>query len=275
MPPDHAFTVDDLCCDALGPGPAPIRLLDSIRCVIEPGQHCALIGRSGSGKTLLLRTLIGLTRDAPLLRLSGEMRLGRHELLRMRETSFRRLISDQTGWIPQDPYRALNAQRTIGDQLHSLIAQRMTIRSDEAAGRYHAMLERAGLTRLEPLLTRRPSQCSGGELQRLLICAALSHEPAWLLADEPLTGLDDQTRASICDWLIEMLDEHRSTLIMSAHDVSAIRRLCTRVIGLSQGRLMADRRVQSLDEAPLHPDLAALLEADHWWQRASRSSLQR
>ena len=194
--------------------------LNDLSCRIPRGSHTALMGRTGTGKTTLLEAICGLR---PVV--SGVVRIDGHDVTH--EPPGARGL----GFVPQDG--ALFSHLTVRQHLAFALdlrrwpARQITERVDELAG----------WLRLKPLLDRHPQGLSGGEAQRVALGRALAFHPAVLCLDEPLSALDDETRAEICDVLTDIRRRTGVTLLHITHNRHEAARLADRILQLRDGRI--------------------------------------
>lgn len=187
---------------------------------VPAGAYGVLMGRTGSGKSTLLEAICGLRPVA-----AGSIRLGDHDVTRLPAAA------RDIGYVPQD--RALFSHMTVGRQ----IALPLEVRRWPRATIQPRVAEIAALLGIEPLLARHPAGLSGGEAQRVALARALVFRPEVLLLDEPLTGLDEATRAGACEVLA---DVHRSTgvtVLHVTHDSRESRRLADVCFVLEHGEV--------------------------------------
>jgi len=182
--------------------------LRDVRFAVPTGSYGVLMGRTGSGKSTVLEAICGLRPVA-----AGTIRLGNRDVTRLPAAA------RDIGYVPQD--RVLFSHMSVGRQ----IALPLEVRRWPRDTILPRVVEVAALLGIEPLLTRYPAGLSGGEAQRVALARALVFRPEVLLLDEPLTGLDEATRAGACDVLA---DVHRSTgvtVLHVTHDSRESRRL--------------------------------------------------
>ena len=192
--------------------------LRNVGFVVPSGSYGVLMGRTGSGKSTLLEAICGLR---PVV--NGAIRLGDRDVTRLPAAA------RDIGYVPQD--QVLFSHMTVGRQ----IALPLEVRRWPQATILPRVGEIAALLGIEPLLARHPAGLSGGEAQRVALARALVFRPEVLLLDEPLTGLDETTRAGACEVLA---DVHRSTgvtVLHVTHDSRESRRLAEVCFVLERG----------------------------------------
>lgn len=231
---------------------APRRpVLHDISFSLAPGERTALVGMSGSGKTSLLRCLLAI--ESPdggdITCDCRPVQAGPVNRLRW----YRRAVQ----YIPQDPAASLDPRMTVG----ALVAEpllRLHVDCDHAH-RAREALERVGLD--NRFLSRRPSELSGGQAQRVAIARAIATRPAFLLTDEPVSGLDAALRDQVVEVLRDLSATYGTGLLMVSHDLSVVASLCDRTLVMDDGRIVEDRPTQELLAAPHHPRTRDLIDA--------------
>jgi ABC-type lipoprotein export system ATPase subunit len=201
--------------------------LQGLSLTVRDGEVVTVLGPSGSGKSTLLRLLAGLERpSAGVVRVYGED-LGK--LTSRRLATYR---SSSLGYADQHYGRALAPELAARDLVAVQLGLRGTPRADRQR-RADELLERVGLANKRD---RRPGQLSGGEQQRLALCAALAHRPKVFLADEPTGELDAATADQVYDVLAELVREHRCTTVVVSHDPESTR-IADRIVRIRDGRV--------------------------------------
>ena len=194
--------------------------LSSLGFAVAAGEHAVLMGRTGSGKTTLLEAVCGLRRVT-----GGKVFLDNQDVTRWPPA--RRGI----GLVPQDA--ALFQHLTVRQHL----AFALEIRGWPISRREARVVELADWLALKPLLDRKPPGLSGGEAQRVALGRALSFQPAVLCLDEPLSALDDDTRADMCEVLRSVRARTGVTILHITHNLAEAGRLADRILLLQDGRV--------------------------------------
>jgi ABC-type lipoprotein export system ATPase subunit len=201
--------------------------LQGLSLSVADGEVLTVLGPSGSGKSTLLRLLAGLDRpSAGLVRVYGEDvgKLPSRRLARYRSTLL--------GYADQHYARALAPELTARDLVALQLGLRGATRAERFA-RADELLERVGLAEKRD---RHPTQLSGGEQQRVALCAALAHRPKVFLADEPTGELDAATADQVYAMLNELVREHRCTTVIVSHDPESAR-IADRIVRIRDGRV--------------------------------------
>jgi peptide/nickel transport system permease protein len=234
------------------------RALDGLSFDLAPGERLAIIGESGSGKTITALSLMGLV-PRPGLVVGGEVRFERRDLRGLPEEKLQALRGGRIAYIPQDPMTALNPVLGIGSQLVETLRTHQDL--SRATGRRRA-LELLNYVKIRDASRRfgsYPHELSGGQRQRVLIAMALANDPAMIIADEATTALDVTVQAEILKLLDACCRERAAALILISHDLGVVRNLCDRALVLYAGRLVEQGSVRTLLERPLHPYTRALI----------------
>ncbi|HEX5379295.1 MAG TPA: ABC transporter ATP-binding protein [Phenylobacterium sp.] len=203
-------------------------VLDGVDAVFRSGEVTAVVGPNGAGKSTLLSCLVALRRPD-----RGEVRLDEAPLLGMAA----RTRAQRIGFIPQTPEIAwaIEARILVGLGRTPFIGARGLSAEDALA------IDRAlAAARAQDLADRDVSTLSGGERARVLIARALAGDPEWLLADEPLAGLDPGHQIDAADLFRAMAHEQGRGVIVTLHDLSVAARMADRVLVLAGGRVIAD-----------------------------------
>jgi ABC-type oligopeptide transport system ATPase subunit len=221
-------------------GAAPqLEILKGLDFTIPKGTVLGIVGGSGSGKSTLGRALVRLLTPS-----AGSVRFDGVDITRMDETGLRPLRR-RFQMIFQDPMSSLNPRHRVG----TLIAEPLGLhRLDEIPTRVARALDHVGLP--AGFISRYPHELSGGQRQRVGIARAIALEPDFILADEIVSGLDVSSQAQVLNLLEQLVRDLGLTLAFISHDLSVIRRLCTRVMVLHKGVIVEDRLTADLFADP-------------------------
>ena len=237
----------------LGRGWRASHVLSGVNLKVWPGEIIGLVGETGSGKTTLARTVVGLARPR-----DGRVLFDGTEISALRGTARRR--ERRTGHIQlvfQDPLRSLDPDLTVGDIVGEGLRIRGGLSAAEIAARVEDALAKVGLG--AALRHRQPGQISGGQRQRVLIARALAAEPKLLLCDEPVSALDASNRNYVLRLLAELRDSLGLPIVIISHDLSSLAGIADRVVVLYRGRIVEDGPVGQVFTRPRHPYTALLM----------------
>jgi oligopeptide/dipeptide ABC transporter ATP-binding protein len=238
---------------------APVQAVAGLSYELEAGRTLAIIGESGSGKTVSSRAIMGLLPD--YARVTGSARLDGTELIGLNDSEMRRHRGADVAMVFQDPARSLNPTMRVGTQITEAVNAHADL--DKAAARERA-LELLGLVRLpaaEQRFGEYPHQLSGGMRQRVMIAIALASQPRLLIADEATTALDVTTQAQIMELLLELQEKLGMALVMISHDLGLAASFADEVIVMYAGRAVEQAPTRELFRNVRMPYTKALLEA--------------
>ena len=232
---------------------ASVRSLDGVSLGIRQGEVMGLVGESGCGKTTLARVLVRLM--APD---RGSVTIAGRDLASLHGEELRRFRTSMQ-LIFQNPYAALDPRMRIGTSLEAPLAQHGIGTERERRRRVADMLREVGLD--DSFVERLPRQCSGGELQRIVIARALLLEPRFLVCDEPTSALDASLRAQIIHLLVDLKSRFDLTLLVISHDLRVVRYASDRVAVMYLGRIVEIGERDEVFDEPLHPYTRVLIAA--------------
>ena len=222
------------------------QILDRVELALPRGRILGLVGESGCGKSTLVRAVLGILPKNTVIE-SGEILFEGEDLLRLSERELaRRVRGSRIGFIPQDPYLALNPVFKIGAQLLPVMRWHAPApadgpRSGAALLRAHRsrlveILRRVQIPEPEAVLERYPHQFSGGQRQRLMIAGALACSPRLIIADEPTTALDVTTQLQILKLLKSLATEFDVSMLFVTHDFGVVAQLCDDITVMYAGQ---------------------------------------
>ena len=239
-------------------GARPVQAVNGVDLRLAKGQTVALIGESGSGKSVTLRSLLRL-HPARRTRISGQIKVAGMDVLRLNARQLANYRGAVAAMIFQEPLLALDPVYTIGQQISEAIRRHESISKNEAQQRALLQLERVHMPSPERRLQAYPHEMSGGMRQRAMIALALACNPQLLLADEPTTALDATVQIQILLLLRELQRELGLTIIFVTHDIGAAVEVADSMAVMYAGRIVEFADTRDIIYNPHHPYTQALL----------------
>ena len=229
-----------------------LKALDGVSLEIYEQEILGIVGESGCGKSTLGKCLMKLT-DVT----SGKI------------TAFGRELGSVTGreekelrkhmqMVFQNPFSSFNPKYSIGKSL-GMVAEFYGFSKQQSAKRLEELMQVVGLDK--SVMTRMPTELSGGQLQRLAIARALIAKPEFILADEPVSALDVSVQAQILNLLLDLKKKYGETIVFISHDLPVVEHICDGVVVMYLGSILEMGRAEDLFKAPIHPYTKALLAA--------------
>lgn len=250
---------DVLRADRIGVTIGGIRILKDVSLTVAPGESVALIGESGSGKSMFVRTVLGLLPS--VAKVSGTLEFEGSQLIGRPDRDYRALRGSRIGYIPQDPAAAFNPTIRVAAQIREPVEFHPARAAEVRPAPPVELLRQVGLTEPERRVHQYPHEMSGGMLQRALIAAAVSLGPSLLLADEPTTGLDVTTQAGIVELIQALQARSGMALLLISHDLALVSTICSRIVVLYRGEVVESGSTAKIVGNPSHPYTQALVAA--------------
>ncbi|MCU0585736.1 MAG: ABC transporter ATP-binding protein [Desulfobacterales bacterium] len=246
-----------------------IKAVDGVSFCIERGETLAVVGETGSGKSvtaLSLLRLVGAGGISETARITGRIVFRpdpgtEHDLLCLSPAEIRSIRGRLISMIFQEPMTSLNPVYTVGDQIAEVIVRHQGLGRREALRIAAEMMELVRIPEAAARLKSLPHQLSGGMRQRVMIAMALACRPALLIADEPTTALDVTIQAQILDILQRLQREIRTSVLFITHDLGVVAQLADRVVVMYAGRAAETGTVDDIYHGALHPYTQSLLRS--------------
>ena len=232
-------------------GSRPIKSLDGVTLRVAKGEIMGIVGESGCGKSTLAKVITRLTSAT-----AGQITLNGQDWLAPKGEALRRQ-RPSVQLVFQDPYGALDPRMTIGTAMAAPMAAHGIGSPADRRDRVLAMLAEVGLD--ASFHDRLPAQCSGGQLQRVVIGRALLLEPQLLVCDEPTSALDASMRTQILNLLMDLRARRGLTMLMISHDLRVVRYMCDRIAVMYAGQVVELAGRDHLFDHPAHPYTRALI----------------
>jgi len=228
--------------------------------VLRRGEITALVGETGSGKTMTALSLMRLL--PPTATGTAEtLRVGDVDLTGLSEREMSRVRGSRLSMIFQDPLAALNPVRTVGFQIAEPLRAHKQLRGRAASRRAAALLEQVGIADPSYNLRRYPHELSGGMRQRVLIAAALSCDPEVLIADEPTTALDVTVQAQILRLIRDETERRGLAVLLVTHDLAVAATVADHIQVMYGGTTVESGAARDVLSAPNHPYTRGLLNS--------------
>jgi peptide/nickel transport system ATP-binding protein/oligopeptide transport system ATP-binding protein len=231
-----------------------VRAVDGVGFTLAKGETLALVGESGCGKSTLGRLLLRLIEPT-----SGRVVLDGVDLTGLSRRQMR-AMRRRAQMIFQDPYGSLSPRRSIADIIaEPLEAFGLVHSRRERRERVADLLQQVGLP--PSFMDRYPRQFSGGQRQRIGIARAISVDPTFVVADEPVSALDVSIQAQIINLMQDLQEKKQLSYLFIAHDLAVVRHIADRVAVMYLGRIVEIGPKRAVYSAPHHPYTQALLSA--------------
>ena len=239
-------------------GAKPVRAVDGVDFSLARGEVVALLGESGSGKSVTLRSILRLHPEKKT-RMEGRIRVEGIDVMALQGRALADFRGKTVSMVFQEPMLALDPVYTVGQQIIEAIRQHEPISHDDARKRALESLERVRIPSPARRLDAYPHEMSGGMRQRAMIALALSSRPRILLADEPTTALDATVQIQILLLLRDLQRELGVSVIFVTHDISVAVEVADRVAVMYAGRIVEVGAVRDVIRSPRHPYTIGLL----------------
>ncbi|WP_328821707.1 ABC transporter ATP-binding protein [Nesterenkonia haasae] len=236
-----------------------VQAVNGLNYQLSSGRTLAIIGESGSGKSVGVRSLMGLL--PPSAKVTGSVRLNGRELVGLSEKALMSVRGKEIAMIFQDPAASLNPTMNVGSQIMEAIRLHNPMKKREAEVKAIELLKLVRLPSPETRIRQYPHQLSGGMRQRIVIAIALASDPKVLIADEATTALDVTTQAQIMELLVDIQERLGTAVIMISHDIGLAANYAHDVMVMYAGKVVEHANTKSLFSNVQMPYTKALLGA--------------
>jgi oligopeptide transport system ATP-binding protein len=246
------LSVDDLAVE-FRTRDGVVHAVDGVTYDLAAGETLAILGESGSGKSVSAQAIMGILDMPPAFITRGEVRFAGDDLLTLPEKRRRHVRGERISMIFQDALSALNPVYPVGWQIAEMFRTHRGTSRSEATRAAVELMDRVHIPSAAARVGDYPHQFSGGMRQRVMIAMAIALEPDILIADEPTTALDVTVQAQIMDLLSELQRDTGMGLILITHDLGVVAQVADRVAVMYAGRIVETATIDDLYARPAHP----------------------
>ena len=237
-----------------------VTALSDVSFSAEEGEYVAIMGESGSGKSVMSKCVIRLLEKVGRI-VEGEIKFEGRDVLSFSEKELMAYRGQDVSMIFQDPMTSLNPYLTIGEQVAEPLVIHEGAGKKEARTRALEQLALAGIPDAEQRMDAYPHQFSGGMRQRVMIAMALITRPEILIADEPTTALDVTVQKQVLDLIKKLQQDMGTSVILITHDLGVVRQYADRINVMYAGRIVESAPAKELLEHPRHAYTRALMKS--------------
>ncbi|MFF2573290.1 ABC transporter ATP-binding protein [Streptomyces sp. NPDC058084] len=237
------------------------KAVNGVNYSVDAGETLAVLGESGSGKSVTAQAVMGILDIPPGKITSGEIRFQGQDLLTLKEEERRKIRGAKMAMIFQDALSSLNPVISVGDQLGEMFQVHRGMSRKDSRAKAVELMDRVRIPAAKERVGQYPHQFSGGMRQRIMIAMALALEPELIIADEPTTALDVTVQAQVMDLLAELQRELNMGLILITHDLGVVADVADKIAVMYAGKIVEQAPVHEIYKAPAHPYTRGLLDS--------------
>ncbi|KAB8191399.1 ATP-binding cassette domain-containing protein [Nonomuraea phyllanthi] len=238
-----------------------VRAVNGVSYTVSAGETLAVLGESGSGKSVTAQAIMGILDVPPAVIPKGEIRFKGTDLLKLTEEARTQVRGQRVAMIFQDALSALNPVFTVGWQISEMFRVHRGMSKADAMKKAVELMDRVRIPAARQRVNDYPHQFSGGMRQRIMIAMSIALDPEVLIADEPTTALDVTVQAQIMELLAELQRESQMGLILITHDLGVVADVADKIAVMYAGRIVENAPVHDIYKGPAHPYTKGLLDS--------------
>jgi oligopeptide transport system ATP-binding protein len=237
------------------------KAINGVSFELHEGETLAILGESGSGKSVTAQAIMGILDSPPGFVTGGEVRYCGQNILAMSDEQRRRIRGPEVSMVFQDALSALNPVFSVGWQIAEMFRKHRGMNKSDSQAQVIRLMQRVQIPGAAQRVKAYPHQFSGGMRQRIMIAMAIALNPAVLIADEPTTALDVTVQAQIMQLLKDLQEERKMGLILITHDLGVVADVADRIAVMYAGRIVEQADAFELYAQPAHPYTKGLLDS--------------
>lgn len=234
------------------------KLVENVNFEVHPGECLGILGESGSGKSMTVKSILGLLDKN--FHVSGSAVFDGHDLLKESKEELRRLRGSRITMVLQNPMTCFDPLYRIGNQMAETFATHTTWNAQEIRSHCLKILNQMQILNGEEVLQKYPYQLSGGMLQRIMIGIAMALQPELLIADEPTTAIDAITQYEILEEFIRIKKNKNTAMLFITHDLGAISKVADRILVMNSGHIVDSGNFEHIRNHAQDPYTRLLIE---------------
>ena len=234
------------------------KLVENVNFEVHPGECLGILGESGSGKSMTVKSILGLLDKN--FQVSGSAVFDGHDLLKESKEELRRLRGSRITMVLQNPMTCFDPLYRIGNQMAETFAAHTAWNAQEIRTCCLKILDQMQILNGEEVLEKYPHQLSGGMLQRIMIGIAMALQPELLIADEPTTAIDAVTQYEILEEFVRIKKNKNTAMLFITHDLGAISKVADRILVMNSGQIVDSGNFEHIRNHANDPYTRLLIE---------------
>ena len=234
------------------------KLVEDVSFEVHPGECLGILGESGSGKSMTVKSILGLLDKN--FQVSGSAVFDGHDLLKESKEELRRLRGSRITMVLQNPMTCFDPLYRIGNQMAETFAAHTAWNAQEIRTCCLKILDQMQILNGEEVLEKYPHQLSGGMLQRIMIGIAMALQPELLIADEPTTAIDAVTQYEILEEFVRIKKNKNTAMLFITHDLGAISKVADRILVMNSGQIVDSGDFEHIRNHANDPSTRLLIE---------------